>query len=172
VYQEKIQKILDWPTPISVIDLWGFFWLCNYYKRFVKGFSQLGVPLIDLTKNSAFKWSKKAHDAFHRVNKVMSTCPMLALPYFSRPFLLECDPSEEGIEAMLMYNQHPIDFKRRNMRKTGRLYPIYDKDMLDIMHALAKFRQHLVGGCFVLRTDHNILRYYLEQTDLRERQQK
>jgi hypothetical protein len=83
VYQENIQKILDWPTPRSIIELWGFFGLCSYYKFFVKGFSQLGVPLTDLTKNSEFRWSKKAHDTFDRVNKVMSTFPMLALPYFS-----------------------------------------------------------------------------------------
>jgi hypothetical protein len=44
--------------------------------------------------------------------------------------------------------------------------------MLAIMHALAKFRQYLVGGLFVVRTDHNSLRYFLEQRDLNERQHK
>ena len=91
MYQEKIQKILDWPTPISVIDLWGFFWLCNYYKRFVKGFSQLGAPLTYLTKKGAFIWSKDAHATFGTMNKVMSTFPVLALLDFTQPFILECD---------------------------------------------------------------------------------
>ena len=40
------------------------------------------------------------------------------------------------------------------------------------MHALAKFRQYLVGNRFVVRTDHNSLKYFLEQKDLNERQQK
>ena len=40
------------------------------------------------------------------------------------------------------------------------------------MHALAKFRQHLVGVRFVVRSDHNSLKYFLEQKDLNERQQK
>ena len=53
-----------------------------------------------------------------------------------------------------------------------RLYAIYDKEMLAIMHALAKFRQYLVGGRFRVRTDHNSLRYFLEQKQLQERQQK
>jgi hypothetical protein len=44
--------------------------------------------------------------------------------------------------------------------------------MLAIMHALAKFRQYLVGAKFVVRTDHNSLKYFLEQKDLNERQQK
>jgi hypothetical protein len=49
------------------------------------------------------------------------------------------------------------------MRELEKLYIIYDKDMLVIMHALAKFRKYLVGGRFVVRTDHNSLRYFLEQ---------
>jgi hypothetical protein len=44
--------------------------------------------------------------------------------------------------------------------------------MLAIMHALAKFRQYLVGGRFVVKTDHNSLKHFLEQKDLSERQQK
>jgi hypothetical protein len=44
--------------------------------------------------------------------------------------------------------------------------------MLEIMHALTKFRQYLVGNKFVVKTDHNSLKYFLEQKDLSERQQK
>ena len=40
------------------------------------------------------------------------------------------------------------------------------------MHALAKFRQYLVGNRFLVRTDHNSLRFFLEQKQLQERQQK
>jgi hypothetical protein len=44
--------------------------------------------------------------------------------------------------------------------------------MLAIMHALTKFRQYLVGSKFVVKTNHNNLKYFLEQKDLSERQQK
>jgi hypothetical protein len=44
--------------------------------------------------------------------------------------------------------------------------------MLAIMHALTKFKQYLVGNKFVVKTDHNSLKYFLEQKDLSERQQK
>jgi hypothetical protein len=63
-------------------------------------------------------------------------------------------------------------FESRKLRDPMRLYSIYDKDMLGIMHALANFRQYLVGGRFMVRTDQNSLRYFLEQKDLNERQQK
>jgi hypothetical protein len=40
------------------------------------------------------------------------------------------------------------------------------------MHALTKFKQYLVGYKFVVKTDHNNLKYFLEQKDLNERQKK
>ena len=44
--------------------------------------------------------------------------------------------------------------------------------MLAILHALTKFRKYLVGSRFKIKMDHNNLRYFLEQKELNERQQK
>src|SRR5271154_2977254 len=71
-----------------------------------------------------------------------------------------------------MQDRHPIAYKSRKLKDNERLYSTYDKEMLAIMHALAKFRQYLVGGKFTVKTDHNSLRYFLEQKELNERQQK
>jgi hypothetical protein len=62
-------------------------------------------------------------------------------------------------------------FERRNLNESERLYPIYNKEMPTIMHALTKFRQYLVGNRFVVKTDHNSLKYFLDQKDLSERHQ-
>ena len=102
----------------------------------------------------------------------MSYFPLLALPYFIQPFLLECGALVISIGVVLMHSRHPIYFERRKLREEERLYSIYDKEMLAIMHALAKFRQYLVGSRFVVRPEHNSLKYFLEQKDLNERQQK
>jgi hypothetical protein len=60
-----------------------------------------------------------------------------------------------------MQQRHLIASKRRNLIESERLYSIYDKEMLAIIHALAKFRQYLVGGKFVVKNDHNSLRHFL-----------
>jgi hypothetical protein len=83
VHQEKISSILDWPTPKNVTELRSFFELCNYYRWFVWGFSQLGAPLTDLTKHGAFIWTKKSQEDFDKMKEVMGTCPVLALPNFT-----------------------------------------------------------------------------------------
>jgi hypothetical protein len=107
-----------------------------------------------------------------KMKGVMSTCPVLSLPDFNLPFTLECDASGEGIGVVLMQKRHHLTYESQKLRGPELLYNIYDKEMLAIMHALAKFRQYLVGGRFVVKLDHNSLKYLLEQKDLNERQQK
>ena len=89
---------------------------------------------------------------------------------FTKPFVLECDASGVGVGAVLMQDGRPIAFESRKLLPHERHYPIYDKGMLAIMHALAKFRQYLVGNQFRVKTDHNNLWYFLEQKKLQERQ--
>ena len=105
-------------------------------------------------------------ETFEQMKEVMSSCLVLALPDFSQPFVLECDASGEGIGAVLTQNHHPIAFESRKLQNYERSYSIYDKEMLAIMHALAKFRPYLVGNRFKVKTDHNSLRYFLDQKGL------
>jgi hypothetical protein len=48
----------------------------------------------------------------------------------------------------------------------------YTKHISSTTHALTKFKQYLVGSKFVVKTNHNSLKYFLEQKDLSEHQQK
>jgi len=63
-------------------------------------------------------------------------------------------------------------FETKNLSQPNMLYSIYDKEMLEIMHSLTKFRKYLVGSKFMVKTHHNNLKYFLEQKDLNECQQK
>ena len=126
------------------------------------GFSQLEAPLTNLTKHGAFIWTEKSQEAFDHMKEVMGTCPVLTLPDFTLPLVLDYDASGEGIGVVLMHGGHPIVFESWKLSQPERLYSIYDKEMLAIMHALTKFRQYLVGSKFVVKTNHNSLKYFLE----------
>ena len=106
------------------------------------------------------------------MKEIMSSFLVLALPDFSKPFVLDCDASGEGIEAILMQERYPISYESIKLQPHERLYSIYDKEMLDIMHALAKFQWYLVGDKFIVKTDHNSLRHFLTQKELNDRQHK
>jgi hypothetical protein len=102
----------------------------------------------------------------------MSSTPVLATPNFAKPFVVECDASGIGIGAILMQDGHPIAFESRKLNKKEELKSTYNKEMLAIMHALAKWRQYLLGSKFLIRTDHNSLQYLLRQKILPTEQQK
>lgn len=76
--RRTFKPFMDWSPPKTLIELRGLYGLCNYYRRFVKGFSQLGAPLNNLTKKGAFRWLDEAQCTFDRLKEIMSTCPMLA----------------------------------------------------------------------------------------------
>jgi hypothetical protein len=67
----------------------------------VKEFSQLVAPLTDLTRKGVFQWLEDIQVAFKKMNREMSTFLVLSLPYFTQPFVLECDASSEGIGVVL-----------------------------------------------------------------------
>ena len=62
---KKIEAILDWPRPTTVIEVRSFLGLTSYYRRFVKDFSKLAVPLARLTqKNVKFNWTDRWKEHF------------------------------------------------------------------------------------------------------------
>ena len=102
----------------------------------------------------------------------MSSCPILTLPDFSNPFVVECDGSRGGVGDVLKQGRHPISLERRKLQPRENIKSIYDKEMLSIMHALAKLQPYLVGGKFILKTNHNSIRHFLTQKELNHRHQK
>ena len=71
VYMENIRAIFDWPTSKTVIELKGILGLCTYNRRYVKEFSQLTTPLIDITKKGEFSWTKGAQETFEKMKKII-----------------------------------------------------------------------------------------------------
>ena len=74
----------------------------------------------------------------------------------------------EEIEAALMQNKEA--FESRKLTQTERYYPIYNKEMVTIMHALARFKLYLVCVKFNVKTDHNSLRFFMNRKDLNDHQ--
>jgi len=51
IQKAKVDAISKVPRPIDVSRLRTFFELANYYKRFVKSFSWIPKPLINLPRS-------------------------------------------------------------------------------------------------------------------------
>jgi len=47
---EKVDGVLSWPQPKNVKDVRKFLGFANYYKRFIKDFTQVARPINVLTR--------------------------------------------------------------------------------------------------------------------------
>ena len=76
--ERKVQAVIDWTTPTKVIELRSFLELANYYRRFVKGYSNIASPLTNfLKKNQAWDWDIEYRMAFESLKQAMSKEPVL-----------------------------------------------------------------------------------------------
>ena len=110
VDESKIAAIQHWSPPSSVKQLRGFLGLASYYHKFIKGFAMLAAPLTDLLKKDTFQWIEKTQQAFLTFKIALTQAPILALPDFKHPFVLEIDALSARIGATLSQNSHPIAY--------------------------------------------------------------
>jgi hypothetical protein len=159
---KKIEAMQDWPHPKTLKILHGFLVLTGYYRKFVKNYGKIATPLTALLKKNSFTWTLDVVQAFQTLNMAMYTTPFLALLDFTKTFVLECDASGKGI-SVLMQEGRPLAFTSKKLSERNLGKPIYEKEMLAILHVVDLWCLYLVGKCFQIKTDHQILKYFLEQ---------
>lgn len=60
----KINKVTNWPEPTSTREVQQFLGFANYYRRFIRDFSQVAKPLHRLTeRNCPFKWTSECQQS-------------------------------------------------------------------------------------------------------------
>jgi Reverse transcriptase (RNA-dependent DNA polymerase)/RNase H-like domain found in reverse transcriptase/Integrase zinc binding domain/Chromo (CHRromatin Organisation MOdifier) domain len=171
VDQDKTKVIDQWPTPTNLHELRSFLGLCNYFRKFVQGYSTLVLPLTNLTRATApWVWSADCVDAFQRVKQAMTSAPVLALPDFTKTFTVQCDASGYAIGSVLMQEGHPIAFESRKMNAAEQNYPVTEQELLSVIHSMTVWRCYLEGSESIVVTDHNPLTFFQTQPNLSRRQ--
>ncbi|KAF7811918.1 Transposon Ty3-G Gag-Pol polyprotein [Senna tora] len=115
---KKIAAMVDWPTPVNVRQLRGF----------------LGLTV--------------AEKAFQQLKLCMTRAPVLALPNFNLPFVVDTDASNTGIGAVLIQNGHPVAFFIKKLCNKLSNASTYVRELYAITQAVAKWRHYLLGRKF------------------------
>jgi len=140
----KIQAIAKWPVPSIVKELRGFLGLTGYYRRFIKHYGILSKPLTALLKKGVqFQWTPQAHEAFQLLQNALTQAPVLAIPDFSKQFVLETDASDIGLGAVLMQDGHPISYLSKALSPRNQALSTYEKECMAILLAVDKWRPYL-----------------------------
>ena len=77
----KLSAIATWPPPKSVKAVRTLLGFCNFYRKFIPGFSNVVTPLTTLTRNNfPWVWETSQQAAFTTLLSHFQTAPVLHLP--------------------------------------------------------------------------------------------
>ncbi|XP_072976986.1 uncharacterized mitochondrial protein AtMg00860-like [Typha angustifolia] len=94
----KVASMVCWPLPKMPKELQG----------------RLSWPVLPSLCEDGFEWNE-AKQAFEELKQTMLKAPLLALPDFTRTFVVECDASRSRISTILMQEGRSIAYMRKDL---------------------------------------------------------
>jgi hypothetical protein len=176
--EAKVDRVKDWKPPRNVTQVRHFLGFTGYYCYFIKGYSQVVRPLLELTKKGTpWHWDDPQRKAFETLKKKMCEKPILANPDPKKTFYLQTDASSSG--AGMVLSQEADRTKKRRLiayfsctySPAEANYDIYENEFLAVIKAIQNWRAHLIWTekPFIIETDHKNLTYWKEPKKLSER---
>lgn len=186
--ESRVEAIQGWEPPTSIKELQIFLGFANFYRRFVRGYSELTAPMTNLlkgTKNGKqtgpFTFTNDAKKAFRELKDVFSTAPVLRHFDPERHMRMETDASGYAVGGILSQpwvNEdgktlwHPIAYMSRKLSDAEGIYETHDKELLAIVEMFKRWRHYLHGVAHPIEVlcDHHNLKYFMTTTVLNGRQ--
>ena len=135
---KNVIAMKDWPTPTTIKELRGFLGLTGYYRGFIKDYGLMSKPLTELLKKDAFHWPPQARLAFEAWKRAMLSASVLALPDFTKSFVVETDASGAEIGAVLMQKGHPIAYFSKALAVKHQSLSTYERQLMAVVMAVEK----------------------------------
>jgi hypothetical protein len=157
----------------NVKDICKFLGFCNFYRRFIQGFSQIAKPLNNLLKKGVkWVWEEAEQRAFDKLKKQVTDEPVLMQPDQKKQFKIEVDASNYAIGAVLMQKGekdilHPVAFFSKTMNNAQRNYDVYNRELLALVETFRHWRHYLHSAVHKVKvhTDHANLLYWKNPGD-------
>uniref|UniRef100_A0A0G4I5J9 Integrase zinc-binding domain-containing protein n=1 Tax=Chromera velia CCMP2878 TaxID=1169474 RepID=A0A0G4I5J9_9ALVE len=160
---EKVQGLQDFPKPTDRTSLHQFLGLENWFRKFVRGYSQVASPLLRIS--IFFVWEPVHDQAFVALKKAVLELATLALPDPSQPVYIAHDASQsyQAIGAVAIQRcqktgaYRPLAFGSRHLTPIEARYPMRELELLAIVH-FAKVWRHFLTPGLEFWTDHKSLK--------------
>jgi hypothetical protein len=128
---KKVEAAQMWPIPKNVHDVRSFLGLVNYFQKFIEHYSEIAVPLTNLTKKShPWVWTGRCQDAFELLKQKMMETPLLCTTNESLPYEVVTDASDLELGGVFLQEGHPVAFESRKLNDAELNYQTTEKEML------------------------------------------
>jgi len=174
----KTAAIWDWKPPTNKKGIQEFMGFCNFYRRFIEGFSRRAKPLYDRTKKDVkWEWGDKEQAACDELRQKLCSTPVLTYFKPGRPLLVKTDASKYVCSGI--FSQHdedgkwrPIVYRSKTMAPAECNYDVHYNELLAIVQALKEWRRYLRGSGqhFKVLTDYKNLIRFTTTKELTDRQ--
>lgn len=106
----KTKAMMGWPQPHNIKALEGFLGLAGYYRKFIKVYGLMTKTLTAMLKKNSFLRTQEATDAFYKLKSCLISPAVLAMPDFTKDFVIECDACGLRIGVVLLQSGKPIAY--------------------------------------------------------------
>jgi len=134
----KIVFISQLPYPSCVREVRSFLGHAGFYRRFIKDFSKVALPLSNLLqKEVEFDFDDRCKEAFDCLKRAVTTTPIIQAPNWTAPFKLMCDASNYALGAVLAQKidklPRVIYYASRTLDVAQANYTTIEKELLAIV---------------------------------------
>ena len=141
---QKLKTVSEWPVPKSVKEIRQFLGFSNYFRRFIKDYSDISAPLEQATgKYAIYEWTPERDKAFTALKSALLSAPVLQLANTDVPFEVVTDASDIAIAAVLLQRGHPVAYASRRLSSAEKNYTALERETLAIVFALNCWRLYL-----------------------------
>ena len=102
VDKAKVDTIQSLPYPTSVREVCSFLGHASFYRRFIKDFSKIALPLCKLLqKDVAFEFDEACKKTFDKLKELLTSTLVIRPPDQNVPFEIMCDASDYVVGEVL-----------------------------------------------------------------------
>lgn len=146
----KVKAITNWPIPQDKRQLQQFLSFTNFYRQFIPSYAHTAKPLYSLTSKLEWTWTERHQEAFNKLKHKVTTEPILVIPNFDKPFLVETDASKFAVGAILSQEneegkKQPIAFISHALNEQEQRWDTFEKEVYAIVYTLQKWQHYLLG---------------------------
>jgi transposase InsO family protein len=171
--QQRIQQVVDFPTPTISKHLKSFLGIANYFRDHVRNHSMVVKPLHMLLSNycktKKVTWTVEALNAFQQIKKEILKCTTMHFLTDNDPIYLHTDASDYGIGGYLFQlidgKEVPIAFVSKSFTLVQLRWAVIQKEAFAIYYCCIFLKTLLRDRTFTIRTDHRNLLFIHENSN-------